>query len=174
MGEKYSVVATAIVVKDGKYLIAKRSGTEEKFPGKWTVPGGRIGLGDHTAPNDQGVCYGVIENALRREIHEEVGLEIGRMRYLISMIYPKKEGFACCLSFFADHAGGDVRLGPELTEHSWVGVKELCNFDLIAGIPEEILMVEDIINGRPLQPWDHYVQEFRCACKNRLHRPASS
>ncbi len=34
---RHFVVATAII-KDGKYLIAKRSERAKAFPGKWTVP----------------------------------------------------------------------------------------------------------------------------------------
>lgn len=36
------VAATVIIVKDGKYLIAKRSDWEKAFPSKWTVPGGKL------------------------------------------------------------------------------------------------------------------------------------
>ena len=32
----------AIIVKDGKYLIAKRADYEKAFPGLWTVPGGKL------------------------------------------------------------------------------------------------------------------------------------
>ena len=36
------VVATGIIVKDGKFLIAKRSEKEKRWPGRWTVPGGKL------------------------------------------------------------------------------------------------------------------------------------
>jgi len=35
------VAVIGIVVRDGKYLIAKRSNKEKAFSGYWTVPGGR-------------------------------------------------------------------------------------------------------------------------------------
>jgi len=34
----HEVAITAIVVKDGKYLITRRVMTKKRFPGKWTVP----------------------------------------------------------------------------------------------------------------------------------------
>lgn len=45
---EHNVVATAIIVKDGKYLIARRSEDEDNFPGLWTVPGGTLEREDYT------------------------------------------------------------------------------------------------------------------------------
>ena len=41
------VVATAIVVKDGKFLIVKRAPHEKAFPNRWTVPGGKLVLNEY-------------------------------------------------------------------------------------------------------------------------------
>ena len=41
------VVATCILVKDGKFLIAKRAPTEKAFPNQWTVPGGTLEASDY-------------------------------------------------------------------------------------------------------------------------------
>ena len=40
----HEVVITAIVSKDGKYLVTQRSMKEKRFPGFWTVPGGKLEL----------------------------------------------------------------------------------------------------------------------------------
>ena len=44
MENKYlhEVAITAIIVKDGKYLITRRSPNKKRFPGMWTVPGGKL------------------------------------------------------------------------------------------------------------------------------------
>src|SRR5665213_2353499 len=41
MENKYlhEVVMTAIIIKDGKYLITRRSPNKKRFPSMWTVPG---------------------------------------------------------------------------------------------------------------------------------------
>ena len=39
---EFIVPVTAIVVRDGKFLIVKRADYEKAFPGKWTVPGGKF------------------------------------------------------------------------------------------------------------------------------------
>lgn len=140
---KYKLVATAIICKDDKYLITKRSMTEKNYPGVWTVPGGTIDLEDHTEPNEDGLMYNVIETALKREIKEETGLEYVNLRYLVSLAYPRKdENFAMCLSFAVDYIGGEVVLNEESTDYAWITYKEVDDYELIKGIKEEIELVE--------------------------------
>ena len=43
----HEVVITAIIVKDGKYLITRRSLGKKRFPGMWTVPGGKLETKDY-------------------------------------------------------------------------------------------------------------------------------
>jgi isopentenyldiphosphate isomerase len=38
----FEVVTTAFIVKEGKYLITRRSPSKKRFPGMWTVPGGHL------------------------------------------------------------------------------------------------------------------------------------
>ena len=38
----HEVAITAIIVKNGKYLITKRSPNKKRWPNLWTVPGGRL------------------------------------------------------------------------------------------------------------------------------------
>ena len=139
---EYKVVATAIICKDDKYLITKRSMNEEKYPGFWTVPGGTIDIEDHTQPNEDGLMYDVVENALEREIKEEVGLKYTNLRYVVSIVYPRGKGFALCLSYAVDYIGGDVVLDEESTDYAWVTFEELDNYELITGIKEEIEKIE--------------------------------
>lgn len=41
------IVATAIIIKDGKYLITKRAPWEKAFPNYWSVPGGKLEMNDY-------------------------------------------------------------------------------------------------------------------------------
>ncbi len=87
MENKYlhEVVMTAIVIKDGKYLITRRSAGKKRFPSMWTVPGGKLETDDYiNLPKDtKDYWYNVLEQVLKREVREEVGLEITnyRVRY---------------------------------------------------------------------------------------------
>ncbi|MBN1645496.1 NUDIX domain-containing protein [Candidatus Woesearchaeota archaeon] len=162
MGDPHYVAATAIVIKkeDGRfrYLISQRSMSEENFPGLWTVPGGTLEEADHklVPVNESGQYYNVMDAVVKREVEEEVGLQIDNIRYLLSLAYPKKKGPALCLSFYADHVDGKVKLNHEMIDYAWITVDNLPKYNIIQGIPEEIVMVEDILNNRPVKSWDEY------------------
>src|SRR3989344_8027394 len=121
------IVITSIIIKDGRYLIAKRSSKEKVYPGQWTVPGGKLNHKDYTSrPKDTDLCwYNVFEGAVRREVLEEVGLRIRNLRYLTSMAYVREDGIPTVIvSLFADYDDGEVKLAPELTEYAWVTLED--------------------------------------------------
>ena len=144
------VVATAIIVKDGRYLIAKRSEREKAFPGKWTVPGGKLVTSEYrelpkSVKNYEG-WYGLIDWLVRKEVREEVGLEIGPLGYVTDVVFFRPDGYpVVTLSFWAPFRSGEVRLGKDLTDHAWVTLEEAKAYDLIEGIGDEIRQVDDIL-----------------------------
>ncbi|MFH1063820.1 MAG: NUDIX domain-containing protein [Candidatus Woesearchaeota archaeon] len=150
------IVATGIIVKDGRYLIAKRSEKEKMMPGLWTVPGGKLEMKDYVdRPKDTDqLWYNVIEDLLRREVAEETGVEFENMRYLTNMVYFRPDGIPTVVfSFFADHKSGEVTLSPELTDHAWVTLEQAKEYPLIEGIYDELLMLDRHLNGKPLTSW---------------------
>jgi predicted GIY-YIG superfamily endonuclease len=83
----HEVVVTAIIVKDGKYLITRRAPSKKRFPGMWTVPGGKLETSDYMdmKKDTEHYWYNVLEKTLRREVKEEVGIEIKNIDYLTSL-----------------------------------------------------------------------------------------
>ena len=141
----HEVAVTAIIVKDGKYLITRRAKTKRKFPGMWTVPGGRLEVSDYeNLPKDTNHhWYNAIEKTLRREVMEEVGLEIENIGYLTSITMFEGEYPSLILSFIADYKSGDLKLQEDETDMAeWVNIEEAKNFDLIEGIYDELVMAE--------------------------------
>jgi len=142
----YEVAITAIVVKDGKYLITRRSPEKKRFPGKWTVPGGRIEPSDYVdSPKDTEDCwYNILERVVRREVREEVGIEIKNIDYVTSLALMDKEGtHVFVISCMADWASGEVRLLESETDRfAWISVAEAKQYDLIGGIPDELVMAD--------------------------------
>jgi len=150
------IAVTAIVIKDGKYLIAKRSMDEKVFPGLWTVPGGKIEVDDYKSlPKDTGShWYNVFENALRREVREEAGIEIDNIRYLTSLAFFRPDGIpVIVVSLFADFAGGEVVLNPELSDFAWVTLEEAQEYEFIEGILEEIEMLDKYLKTGKMPVW---------------------
>jgi len=141
MEKMHYVVATGIIIRDGKFLIVKRAPHEIAFPNRWTVPGGKLEPKDYIG-NKKDTPYhwfNVLEKLLERELKEEVGLEIGNIRYLTNLAFIRPDGVpSLVISLFADHKGGDVKLCKDLTEHAWVTAEEAKRYDLIDGIREQI------------------------------------
>ena len=73
-------VVAALIEKDGKYLIARRSTGDENVLGKWEFPGGKVQDGETE------------ERAIEREIKEEFEMDIKALRFLTKNVceYPKK------------------------------------------------------------------------------------
>jgi len=158
MSEKlHYVVATGIIVKDRKYLIAKRSEDEKVFPGFWTVPGGKLEPKDYKErkqDTEAGQWYNTVEDLLRREVMEEVGLEIDKIQYLTSLTFVRPDNIPTfVLSMFANHKNGEVKLGEGITDYAWVGLEEARNYKLIPGIYEEIAMLDKFLKGEKIGEW---------------------
>ncbi|OGB73524.1 hypothetical protein A3K24_01565 [candidate division Kazan bacterium RIFCSPHIGHO2_01_FULL_44_14] len=142
----HEVVITAIVAKDGKYLITRRAPTKRRFPGMWTVPGGRLETGDYLVmPKEtEFYWYNVLERALKREVKEEVGIDIDHIEYVTSLATVHADGSpSLVISCVADYASGEVRLQEgETDQFTWVSLEEAKNYQLIDGIYDELAMAE--------------------------------
>mgnify|MGYP002762715941 CR=1 FL=1 len=88
---------------DPEYLLIERGADEEHAAGMLGLPGGTM----ETAPSDP-VEGGAIESTVRRELREEVGVEVGAVRVVTSGVFQLDTGDPClnvvCL---AEHEAGD-------------------------------------------------------------------
>lgn len=64
MAEKLYFAQKAFIEVAGHLLLVRKSGDDPHNPGRWEMPGGRLHLGED------------IDDHLRREVYEEVGLEV--------------------------------------------------------------------------------------------------
>lgn len=140
MENKYlhEVVITAIVVKNGKFLITRRSKSKKRFPSMWTVPGGKLETQDYiNLPKDTvNYWYNVLEQVLRREVKEEVGIEITDIEYITSLATVHTDGNpSLVVSCKAAYCSGEVKLQEEeADEYAWVSLKKAKEYELIDGI----------------------------------------
>jgi len=157
----HEVIITAIIQKDGKFLILQRAAGKRRFPNRWTVPGGHLETTDYiNEPKDTAeYWYNVLEKALAREVKEEAGLNIKNVRYVTSLATIHQDGApSLVVSCLADHAGGEVKLQPEeCQDYAWVDLKEAKHYDLIDGIYDELAMAGQAAQGKPVD-W-HRSQE---------------
>lgn len=147
----HEIAITAIIVKDGKYLITRRSKNKKRFPGKWTVPGGKLEIEDYVKlPRDtEFYWYNVLEKVLRREVSEEVGIQIENIEYVTSLATVHTDGNpSLVISCMADYVSGEVKLQENETDgFAWVSLQEAKKYDLIDGIYDELVMTDNKIKG---------------------------
>jgi 8-oxo-dGTP pyrophosphatase MutT (NUDIX family) len=142
----HEVVVTAIIVKDGKYLITRRSFAKKRFPGTWTVPGGKLETNDyiHLPKDTKDYWYNVLEQVLRREVKEEVGFDIQNIEYVTSLATIHADGApSLVISCMADWESGEVVLQEEETDQfAWVTLEEAKKYELLDGIYDELCMAD--------------------------------
>ncbi len=145
--ELHRICSTAIIHKNGKYLIVRRSPDKDVFPNRWHVPGGGLETDDYinTPKTTSQHWYFALDNSLRREIREEVALEVDKLNYLLDFTFIQPGGIpVVVLSYYCDWKSGEVKLNEENTDYKWVTFEEAKNYDLIEGILDEIEMVNKI------------------------------
>jgi len=151
------VTATVILVnKEGKFLIAKRADWEKAFPGKWTVPGGKLEVLDYALrqKDTSKHWYNVVEDLCKKEVKEEVGLEIKNIEYVTSLVYIRGDGIpSLVVSFWAEPVGEEIKLCPALVEYKWVSLEEARNYNLIEGIYEELEMLNKKLKKGEVSEW---------------------
>jgi 8-oxo-dGTP diphosphatase len=108
-------VTCAIIVKGDKILVAQRS---EKMspPLKWEFPGGKI------EPSE------TAENCLKREIKEELNLDIDLIEKLESQLYKYELYTITLIPFISNYLSGEIALN----EHKcvkWLTKEELVGLD---------------------------------------------
>lgn len=155
----HEVVVTAIVIKSGKYLITRRSSKKKRFPEKWTVPGGKLEISDYVdLPKEtKFYWYNVLEKVLKREVKEEVGIDIKNIEYLTSLATIHADGNpSLVISCLAEYASGEVKLQKdEADKYAWVNLKEAKEHDLLDGIYEELVMAEKQLKGEKME-WQRF------------------
>ena len=158
------VTATVILVRDGKYLIAKRADWEKAFPGKWTVPGGKLEVLDYALrEKDTSVqWYNVLEDLSKKEVMEEVGLNFKNLNYVTSLVYIRPDKIpSLIISFYAEPVEDVVRLCSALTEYKWVSLEEAKNYELIDGIYKELEILDKKLKTGTMDEWKRKEGEER-------------
>ena len=116
-------VVAALIEKNGKYLIAKRSTGDSNVLGKWEFPGGKV------EPNEDEL------DAIEREIKEEFEINIKAIEYLVNNVcmYPNKT--VDLRLYECMYISGDFILHDH-SKYKFISAEEILNYDLApADIP---------------------------------------
>ncbi len=111
------IVCAAIRNRDGKILIARRK-PEKILGGFWEFPGGKLEAGEE------------LEAALRRELREELAIEIQNVELLHVEPHVYGHGQVLILFYTADWKTGELTL-TDHDEVAWCEVSKLQNYNLL-------------------------------------------
>lgn len=141
--KRVGVGHAAIIVRDGKFLMIKRAG--KHGPGTWSVPGGWQEVGE------------TFEQAVKREVAEEVGCEIGNLRFgaVTNNYFPEEGIHSISIFTVADWVSGEPQnLEPEKCEElRWV------DFD---SLPSPLFRPwEELLQSEFLEPLKKAVKESK-------------
>lgn len=114
MNRETKIALKGIIVREDKVLVAKRALTDKIGAGNWEVIGGKLEFGEDT------------ETCLKREVREEVNLEID----IEGIIYAKnvvidEETQMFLVVYLCRYKDGEVKLSDEHTDLKWVNKEEL-------------------------------------------------
>ncbi|EPB5648754.1 nucleoside triphosphatase NudI [Citrobacter braakii] len=122
-------IVCPLIQNDGCYLLCKMADDRGVFPGQWALSGGGVEPGER------------IEEALRREVREELGEQL-----VLSDITPwtfsddvrtktyadgsQEEIYMIYLIFDCVAANREVKINEEFQAFAWVKAEDLSSYDL--------------------------------------------
>ena len=126
---KFFVAGHALIERESKYLVMRRSKLSTYMPLKWDIPGGIVKPGE------------TLEEAICREVSEETGLtiQVGRVIFVYANRdqLPVRQTFQAV--YLCKYKGGEVRLNPsEHDMYRWLDYNDIANVDMIDFLRELI------------------------------------
>ena len=123
-------VSAAIITDSGKVFIAKRK-PPGRMPGMWEFPGGKIEYGETP------------EQCLKRELHEEFGIDAAIGRHVGTSVYQYEFYTVELMAYRTKILAGEIKL-IDHAAMAWVEPFELGGYEFA---PADIPFVEMIRNG---------------------------
>ena len=120
MSNPLQVISVILVIRcQGKFLLVQRSETDDIFPGFWQNMGGKIEIGE------------TVENAIAREMEEEVGLKLDSTPIFLHSYSWKKDddsptklGLIFLIEFGGRIEDQEIKLCDELERYGWYLIEE--------------------------------------------------
>ncbi len=120
------VAVGALIKNNDEILLIQRK--YEPGKGKWSIPGGSVEIGEK------------IEEAIIREIREEVGIEvkIGEIITVVDSIIKDEQGnnefHYIIIDFEAKSNDYSIKINSELINAKWFNINEVLNIDLVESV----------------------------------------
>ena len=124
------VVVKGMIIDKDKALIVRRSLTDDRNPGRWTIPGGHLERGES------------IDHAALREIREEVGLQVKLIKvHALNAFIGEKGEQLITITFLCKPLTNKVTLNHELHEFKWIAYKDYQAYKLPTRLRYELKLL---------------------------------
>ncbi len=135
------VVANGIVRKGDTFLIGQRSLTDDQAAGEWAFVGGKVEVVDG---------FHIVEETLRREIHEETGVEIAdKIEYISSQGFTRSSGHhVISLLFLCEWKSGAAKPLEDLEQTAWKTLEEFKSMELPSYTRDIVTRLEQHIHKK--------------------------
>lgn len=126
----------AVIIEQGRVLLVQRAQPPQQ--GQWSLPGGLLEVGER------------LEDAVRREVREETGLEVEVLSLagVFERVVPdgagKTEYHYVLLDYLCRPVGGELRPASDVKAAAWVSRAELAHYPLTGGTRE---FLEPLLSG---------------------------
>jgi len=116
------VGAGGLILQDGKLLLIKRGA--QPGLGKWSIPGGLVELGEN------------VQDAMVREVKEEVGLDVETIRLVdvFDSLTLDEQGriqyHFVVVNFLVCVVGGSLKISSDILDSKWVPLEEVEEYNL--------------------------------------------
>lgn len=122
-------VTAALLLKEGKILIARRPGNDD-LANYWEFPGGKIEEGETP------------EACLIREMKEELDIDVNIGSFFMESIFNYQQGTIQLLSYWTTWQSGELKLMAH-SEVAWLDRAELVNYEFA---PADIPIVKRLLS----------------------------
>ena len=119
---------SALIEKDGKYLIARRKTGSKDVLGKWEFPGGKVERNETE------------ENAIEREIKEEFEMSIKAIKFITNNVCEYPDKVVDLRLYECKYISGEFNLHDHF-EYKFVDKNKILEYDLC---PADIPLAEYI------------------------------
>lgn len=121
---KFRIIVAAVIEYEGKILFGRKPENVGPYPNTWVIPGGGVDLEKET-----------LLDALRRELKEETGIEVGEITplYFAEDYEPDKHGemtHYVHLTYHVTAESDTFRPGDDILSLEWIPKAEIADIPL--------------------------------------------
>ena len=119
-----------ILNSKNQVLLVRRKEKEDQFEGYWSIPGGGP-EGEET-----------FEEALEREIKEEINCQLGIIKFFRSYFFKVNSELKVRAIYFYGKINGDIKINEEFDEFRWFNLEEIDNPDIKIAFNQRDILID--------------------------------